>query len=59
MDPIENLWWDVKKAVAALNPKNISDLEAIAHEKQAKMLMSGYASQLQLVITAKECSTEY
>lgn len=29
LNPIENLWWDLTEAVAARNPKNISELEAI------------------------------
>ena len=29
---IDNLWWDLKTAVAAPKPKNIAGLEAIAHE---------------------------
>ncbi|KAF7653672.1 hypothetical protein LDENG_00080200 [Lucifuga dentata] len=66
LNPIENLRWDLKKAVAARKPKNINELEAIAHEEWGKIpqercqkLMSGYASRLQQVITAKECSTKY
>jgi len=32
----ENLWWDLNKALAAaLKPKNITELEAIAHEECA------------------------
>ncbi|KAF7645443.1 hypothetical protein LDENG_00204490, partial [Lucifuga dentata] len=66
LNPIENLWWDLKKAVAARKPKNINELEAIAHEEWTKIpqercqkLVSGYASCLQQVITAKGCSTKY
>ena len=32
LNPIENLWWDLKKAVAARKPSNITELEAFAHE---------------------------
>ncbi|KAF7646122.1 hypothetical protein LDENG_00193360 [Lucifuga dentata] len=66
LNPIENLWWDLKKAVEACKPKNINELEAIAHEEWAKIpeercqkLVSGYASHLQQVITAKGCSAKY
>ncbi|KAF7646787.1 hypothetical protein LDENG_00182360 [Lucifuga dentata] len=66
LNPIENLWWDLKKAAAARKPKNINELEAIAREEWAKIpqercqkLVSGYASCLQQVITAKGCSTKY
>lgn len=37
MNPTENLWWDFKKTVAAKKPKNISKLEAFAHEECAKI----------------------
>ena len=37
MNPIENLWWDLKKAVAARKPTNISELKAFAHEEGAKI----------------------
>ena len=29
LNPIENLWWDLKKAVAARRPTNITDLETM------------------------------
>uniref|UniRef100_A0A3B4ZPX8 Tc1-like transposase DDE domain-containing protein n=1 Tax=Stegastes partitus TaxID=144197 RepID=A0A3B4ZPX8_9TELE len=66
LNPIENLWWDLKKAVAARKPKNISELEAFAHEEWAKIpagrckkLVSSYVSRLKDVITAKGCCTKY
>lgn len=66
LNPIENLWWDLKKAVAARRPKNITELEAIAHEEWAKIpkercqkLTSSYAKRLQQVIAAKGCCTKY
>ena len=37
LNPIENLWWDLKKAVVARKPKNITELEAYAHEEWAKI----------------------
>jgi len=65
LNPIENLLWDLKTAVAARKPKNITELEAIAHEEWAKIpqkrsqkLVSGYKSNLQQVITAKGYSTK-
>jgi len=64
LNPIENLWWDLKATVVAHTPKNISELEAIAHEKRTKSpqercqkQVSGYTSCLQQVITAKRCSS--
>ena len=29
-NPIENLWWNLKKVVVGCKPKNISELEASA-----------------------------
>jgi len=37
LNPIENLWWDLKKVVAARKPENITELEAIAHEEWVKI----------------------
>lgn len=66
LNPIENLWWDLKKAVAARKPKNVNELEAFAHEEWAKIpvdrckkLVSSYASRLKDVIVAKGCCTKY
>jgi len=67
LNPIENLWWDLKRVVAACKPKNITELEAIAHEEWAKipqkrcqkLMVSGYTSHLQQVVTAKGCSTKF
>ena len=33
LNKIENLWWNLKKAVAAWKPSNINEQEAFAHEK--------------------------
>jgi len=35
--PDLNLWWDLKKAVAVHKNKNITELNAIAHEEYAKI----------------------
>uniref|UniRef100_A0A8C5MIC2 Transposase n=1 Tax=Leptobrachium leishanense TaxID=445787 RepID=A0A8C5MIC2_9ANUR len=63
---IENLWWDLKKAVAVRKPKNVTELEAFAHDEWAKIpvdrskkLVSSYASCLKAVITVKGCCTKY
>ena len=34
---IENVWWDLKKVVAAQKPKSISELEAIGYKVWAKI----------------------
>ncbi|KAI4900273.1 hypothetical protein NFI96_023147 [Prochilodus magdalenae] len=66
LNPIENLWWDLKKAVPVRKPKNVTELEAFAHEEWAKIpigrcktLVSSYASRLKAVITGKGCCTKY
>lgn len=37
LNPIENLWWGLKKAVAAHKPSNLNELEAFAREEWAKI----------------------
>uniref|UniRef100_A0A8C5Q6X8 Transposase n=1 Tax=Leptobrachium leishanense TaxID=445787 RepID=A0A8C5Q6X8_9ANUR len=66
LNPIENLWWDLKKAVAVRKPKNVTELEAFAHDEWAKIpvdrcktLVSSYASCLKAVITVKGCCIKY
>uniref|UniRef100_A0A8C5PDE5 Transposase n=1 Tax=Leptobrachium leishanense TaxID=445787 RepID=A0A8C5PDE5_9ANUR len=66
LNPIDNLWWDLKKAVAVRKPKNVTELEAFAHDEWAKILVdrcktlvSSYASCLKAVITVKGCCTKY
>lgn len=52
LNPTENLWWDLKKAVAARKPKNIIKLEAFAHEETT-------GKRLLKVIKVKGYSTKY
>uniref|UniRef100_A0A8C5N259 Transposase n=1 Tax=Leptobrachium leishanense TaxID=445787 RepID=A0A8C5N259_9ANUR len=66
LNPIENLWWDLKKAVVVRKPKNVTELEAFAHDEWAKIpvdrcktLVLSYASRLKAVITVKGCCTKY
>ena len=63
---IENLRWNLKKAVAARKPSNINELEAFAREEWAKIpierckkLVSTYLKRLLEVIKAQRCSTKY
>ncbi|KAI4901651.1 hypothetical protein NFI96_012829 [Prochilodus magdalenae] len=51
LNPIENLWWDLKKAVAVRKPKNVTELEAFAHEEWAKIPI-GHAKQVPLLTPA-------
>ena len=62
LNPIENLWWDLKKTVAARTP----ELETFAHEEwpkitkaQCQKLLTGSPTSLQQVIAAKGCCTKY
>ena len=66
LNPIENLWWALKKAVARRRPKNLTELEAIAKEEWAKIplkrcqtLVERYSSRLHDVIAAKGAATKY
>uniref|UniRef100_A0A8C5R501 Transposase n=1 Tax=Leptobrachium leishanense TaxID=445787 RepID=A0A8C5R501_9ANUR len=66
LNPIENLWWDLKKAVALRKPKNVTELEAFAHDEWAKIpvdrcktLVSSYASRLKAVSTTSFYSSKY
>ena len=59
LDTIENLWRDLKHAVYARRPKNISKLELFCHEVQGEIpkarierLLAGYRKYLQVVIVA-------
>lgn len=36
LNPIENLWWDLTKAVAGSKPRNVTELEAFAKEEWAR-----------------------
>ena len=59
VNPVENLWCDFKKA--ACKPKNICAHEGWANipQERYQKLVSGYASRLQQVVTAKGCFTRY
>lgn len=65
LNPIENLCWDLKKAVGAQKPSNLNELEAFAWEEWAKVprercqkLVSTYWNRLLEVIEAKGCSNQ-
>uniref|UniRef100_A0A3Q3KMZ5 Tc1-like transposase DDE domain-containing protein n=1 Tax=Monopterus albus TaxID=43700 RepID=A0A3Q3KMZ5_MONAL len=63
---IENLWVDLKRAVHARRPKNITELEAFCKEEWEKIpstrierLLAGYEKCLQAVISARGGVTKY
>ena len=63
---IENVWNDLKRAVYAWQPSNLTQLETFCKEEWSKIpaariqgLISGYKKCLQAVISAKGGSTKY
>ncbi|KAI3368362.1 hypothetical protein L3Q82_008070 [Scortum barcoo] len=66
LNPIEMLWSDLKRAVHARNPSNISQLKEICIEEWGKLsldqcqrLVDGYKKRLTEVISAKGGNTSY
>jgi len=60
LNPIENLWKDLKIAVHRRSPSNLTELEQICKEEWEKLpksrcakLMQTYPRRLKAVITAK------
>uniref|UniRef100_A0AAZ3QFL1 Tc1-like transposase DDE domain-containing protein n=1 Tax=Oncorhynchus tshawytscha TaxID=74940 RepID=A0AAZ3QFL1_ONCTS len=75
LNPIENLWYDLKIAVHQQNPSNLKELEQFCLEEWAKKrekkkkkeiavarsakLIETYPKRLATVIAAKDGSTKY
>jgi transposase len=66
LNPIENLWWDLKKAVRARAPRNLTELEQFCLEEWAKIpaercerLVSSFRRRLLAVVAAKGGTTKY
>jgi hypothetical protein len=66
LNPIENLWWDLKRAVRARKPTNLNDLERFCVEEWARIpqercekLVSSYKNRLLAVVAAKGGATKY
>uniref|UniRef100_A0A3Q3J790 Tc1-like transposase DDE domain-containing protein n=1 Tax=Monopterus albus TaxID=43700 RepID=A0A3Q3J790_MONAL len=66
LNPIEMLWGDLKRAVHARNPSNISQLKQFCIEEWDKIpsdrcqrLLDGYKNRLTAVISAKGGNTSY
>jgi transposase len=60
LNPIENLWRDLKIAVLRHSPSNLTELERICREKWEKLhkymcskLIASYRRRLEAVIAAK------
>ena len=63
---IENLWDDLKRAVHARQPSNLTELEMFCKEEWSKIpssriqtIITGYKKRLEPAIFAKEGSTKY
>ena len=66
LNPIENLWRELKTGVMARKPFNLKDLETFAKEEWAnipvetcKNLVSKYKNRLEAVITNRSFSIDY
>lgn len=66
LNPIENLWRDLKIAVHRRSPSNLTQLEQYCKEEWAKLskdhcakLIAGYPKRLEAVIAAKGAATKY
>lgn len=66
LNPIENLWRELKIMVHQRDPRNIQDLKKVCVEEWAKIsperchkLVSSYRKRLEAVIANKGFSTKY
>ena len=61
LNPIENLWYDLKIAVHQRNPSNLKELEQFCLEEWAKIPLArcAYPKILAAVLIAKGGSTKY
>ena len=66
LNPIENLWRELKLRVAKQQPRNLKDLERICKEEQTKIppkicanLLKNYNKRLTSVLANKGFSTKY
>jgi len=66
LNPIEDLWRDLKMAVHRRSPSNLMELERFCKEEWEKLpknrcakLVASYSKRLEAVIAAKGASTKY
>ncbi len=66
LNPIENIWDELKSAIRVNNPANVQELEQIAKEEWEKIsankcnkLIDCFKKCLVAVIAAKGCATKY
>lgn len=66
LNPIENLWRELKLRVSKRQPQNLQDLEMICREEWAKItpdvcanLVSNYKNRLTAVLANKGFATKY
>ena len=63
LNPIENLWGDLKSSIGERNPANVPKLEHIAKEvwekipsEKCKKLIDGYKKRLEAAIGQRVCN---
>ena len=66
LNPIENLWGELKSAFGGRNPANVQEFEHIAKEvwekiplEKCKKLIDGCKKRFEAVIAAKGCANKY
>ena len=60
LNPIENLWGELKSAVGEKNPANVQELEQIAKEEWEKIPAEKCKKLIEeAAINAKGCATKY
>ena len=66
LNPIENLWYELKKAVHKRSPRNLNELEQFCVEERSKItkescqkLIDKYPNRLKEVIIPKGASISY
>lgn len=66
LNPIGNLWCELKSAVGKMNPANVRELEQNAKvewektpAEKCKKIIDGYKKCLEAGITAKGCAVKY
>ena len=66
LNPIENLWREIKLSIAKRQPRNLEDLERICKERRSKIppemwanLVINYKKRLASVLASKGFSPKY
>ena len=66
LNPIKNLWYELKSAIGEKKHANVQEIEQFAKEEwekipaeKCKKLIDGYKKRLEAVICAKGCAIKY